>query len=79
LDGLGKYYFPDGVQYVGRFRNGIFQGLGCLQNVDKTWRAGRWNGTDLVVPDEGSGKGSGKKWIIRYLGEMHKKSKKYFD
>jgi hypothetical protein len=24
LDGLGKYYFPDGVQYVGRFRNGIF-------------------------------------------------------
>lgn len=76
---MGKFFLNDKASYTGSFKKSQFVGQGCLVKNNTQWQAGRWLGSDLIVPDSHSGRGKASLWLKDYFNEQHTRSKKYID
>ena len=73
LSGMGEKIFKNGNEYVGEFRNGIFEGNGVLKNKEKkNWVSGYFKDGNLVDLLEYSNDGATKN-INKVIEVLHER------
>lgn len=63
INGFGEKLFKNGNQYIGEFKNGLFEGNGLLRNTaKKNWVSGFFDKGNLVDLFEYNNEGGEKRY-----------------